>query len=128
MSFCSILSKRILTLFRVLKKGQRGEVYEVNGDQAAVIFDISENKVNDVSKDKETEQPAKPPVYWMHGNISFTEEVTFSNFIRYPLQYLILVYSVTSFFFFFKFILYFIIRAGYDNMQMYQKKKKKKRE
>lgn len=40
----------------------------MNGDQAAVIFDTSENKVNDASKeDKETEQPAKPPVYWMHG-------------------------------------------------------------
>ncbi|PON60932.1 Spastin [Parasponia andersonii] len=52
---------------RVLQKGQRGEVYEVNGDQAAVIFDISENKVHGVSKeDKETEQLAKPPVYWMH--------------------------------------------------------------
>ncbi|KAF4394734.1 hypothetical protein F8388_015640 [Cannabis sativa] len=51
---------------RVLQKGQRGEVYEVSGDQAAVIFDIGENKGNDATKeDKETEKPAKPPVYWM---------------------------------------------------------------
>lgn len=51
---------------RALSKGQRGEVYEVNGDRAAVILDIGEVKVNDVSKeDKEPEQPEKPPVYWI---------------------------------------------------------------
>ncbi|XP_062112925.1 uncharacterized protein LOC133824073 isoform X2 [Humulus lupulus] len=52
---------------RKLQKGQRGEIYEVSGDQAAIIFDIAESKANDASKeDKETEQPAKPPVYWMN--------------------------------------------------------------
>lgn len=52
---------------RALSKGQRGEVYEVNGDRAAVILDIGEDKVNDAGKeDKKPEQPEKPPVYWIH--------------------------------------------------------------
>lgn len=51
---------------RALSKGQRGEVYEVNGDRAAVILDIGEDKVNDAGKeDKKPEQPEKPPVYWI---------------------------------------------------------------
>lgn len=52
---------------RALSKGQRGEVYEVNGDRAAVILDIGEDKVNDAgNEDKKPEQPEKPPVYWIH--------------------------------------------------------------
>lgn len=76
-----IVSDRTVTSFRALSKGQRGEVYEVNGDRAAVILDIGEVKVNDVSKeDKEPEQPEKPPVYWLDGNISFPKEVALASF------------------------------------------------
>ncbi|KAL5761348.1 hypothetical protein ACOSP7_017612 [Xanthoceras sorbifolium] len=52
---------------RPLSSGQRGEVYEMNGDRVAVILDITgDKKVNEGEKDdKGTEQLAKPPVYWI---------------------------------------------------------------
>ncbi|XP_015895834.3 uncharacterized protein LOC107429632 isoform X1 [Ziziphus jujuba] len=51
---------------RALSNGQRGVVYEVNGDRVAVILDINDNKENEVKKgEKESEQPAQPPVYWI---------------------------------------------------------------
>ncbi|KAH9771618.1 AAA domain-containing protein [Citrus sinensis] len=51
---------------RALSSGQRGEVYEVNGDRAAVILDISaDNKGEGEKDDKVAEQPARPPVYWI---------------------------------------------------------------
>ncbi|XP_059656435.1 uncharacterized protein LOC132303264 isoform X2 [Cornus florida] len=50
---------------RSLSSGQRGEVYELNGDRVAVILDIGENR--DGEKDeKVAEQAAKPSVYWIH--------------------------------------------------------------
>ncbi|GAV70608.1 AAA domain-containing protein [Cephalotus follicularis] len=52
---------------RPLSSGQRGEVYEVNGDRVAVILDISsDNKVNEGEVDKkQTENSTKTPVYWI---------------------------------------------------------------
>lgn len=52
---------------RPLSKGQRGEVYEVNGDRVAVILDISSNnRTKEEQKDeKSTEDSASPPVYWI---------------------------------------------------------------
>nr|CAB3470078.1 unnamed protein product [Digitaria exilis] len=51
---------------RTLSNGQRGEVYEINGDQVAVIFDLPEDKVADGNKDEANkEQNAKPAVYWV---------------------------------------------------------------
>ncbi|CAN6164520.1 unnamed protein product [Urochloa humidicola] len=51
---------------RTLSNGQRGEVYEINGDQVAVIFDPREDKVADGDKDEANkEQNAKPAVYWV---------------------------------------------------------------
>ncbi|CAN6178702.1 unnamed protein product [Urochloa humidicola] len=51
---------------RTLSNGQRGEVYEINGDQVAVIFDPREEKVADGDKDEANkEQNAKPAVYWV---------------------------------------------------------------
>lgn len=43
----------------------------MNGDRIAVILDIAgDNKVNEGEKDdKVTEQLAKPPVYWIDGNV-----------------------------------------------------------
>ncbi|KAG8388590.1 hypothetical protein BUALT_Bualt02G0141400 [Buddleja alternifolia] len=52
---------------RTLASGQRGEVYEVNGDQIAVMFDINGDTRNEAKKDeKSTETAAKPSVYWLH--------------------------------------------------------------
>lgn len=57
----------MLHLFRTLSSGQRGEVYEVNGDQVAVIFDISGNLTEELKKEKSAEPTAKPSVCWLHG-------------------------------------------------------------
>ncbi|XP_021287638.1 uncharacterized protein LOC110419073 isoform X2 [Herrania umbratica] len=50
-----------------LSSGQRGEVYEVDGDRVAVILDIcSNNKAKGEEKDeKSTKNSASPPVYWI---------------------------------------------------------------
>ncbi|XP_021287629.1 uncharacterized protein LOC110419073 isoform X1 [Herrania umbratica] len=52
---------------RPLSSGQRGEVYEVDGDRVAVILDIcSNNKAKGEEKDeKSTKNSASPPVYWI---------------------------------------------------------------
>ncbi|KAL2492686.1 P-loop containing nucleoside triphosphate hydrolase superfamily protein [Abeliophyllum distichum] len=51
---------------RTLSSGQRGEVYEVNGDQVAVIFDITGKAPKEGEKDEKITDPAvKPSVYWI---------------------------------------------------------------
>ncbi|XP_020090267.1 uncharacterized protein LOC109711554 isoform X2 [Ananas comosus] len=51
---------------RTLSNGQRGEVYEINGDQVAVVFDSPGNKIDDDNTNKNAkEQPAKPSIYWV---------------------------------------------------------------
>ncbi|XWS54330.1 hypothetical protein CRYUN_Cryun10bG0080700 [Craigia yunnanensis] len=52
---------------RPLSSGQRGEVYEVNGDKVAVILDISsDDKAKEEERDdKSPEDSASPPVYWI---------------------------------------------------------------
>ncbi|XP_011621877.1 uncharacterized protein LOC18422392 isoform X1 [Amborella trichopoda] len=50
---------------RPLSSGQRGEVYEVNGDQVAVILDHSEKKTKDEKNGEVTEDASKAPVYWI---------------------------------------------------------------
>jgi len=52
---------------RPLTNGQRGEVYEVNGDRVAVILDINEDKVNEGEVENFNDDHAKPPVFWIHG-------------------------------------------------------------
>ncbi|KAJ4951110.1 hypothetical protein NE237_027942 [Protea cynaroides] len=53
---------------RPLSSGQRGEVYEVNGDRVAVILDSTENKTLEGDKDeKSTEQAAQSSIYWIHA-------------------------------------------------------------
>lgn len=55
-------------MFRPLSNGQRGEVYEVNGDRVAVILESSENKTDEGIRDEKlTELSAKPSVYWIQG-------------------------------------------------------------
>ncbi|ESW03643.1 hypothetical protein PHAVU_011G030700 [Phaseolus vulgaris] len=51
---------------RPLTNGQRGEVYEVNGDRVAVILDINEDKVNEGEVENFNDDHAKPPVFWIH--------------------------------------------------------------
>lgn len=51
---------------RPLSTGQRGEVYEVNGDRVAVILDLNENKENEGKDMRVTEEELKTPVYWVH--------------------------------------------------------------
>ncbi|TVU11987.1 hypothetical protein EJB05_45601 [Eragrostis curvula] len=51
---------------RTLLNGQRGEIYEINGDQVAVIFDPPEEKLADGKNDEANEeQHTKPAVYWV---------------------------------------------------------------
>lgn len=49
---------------RPLSNGQRGEVYEVNGDKVAVILDIEEKNANEGEEDK-LKEPSKPPIHWL---------------------------------------------------------------
>ncbi|WVZ07045.1 hypothetical protein V8G54_020391 [Vigna mungo] len=51
---------------RPLTNGHRGEVYEVNGDQVAVILDINEDKVNEGEVENPSDDHTKPPIYWIH--------------------------------------------------------------
>ncbi|KAL8457800.1 hypothetical protein ACS0TY_035611 [Phlomoides rotata] len=51
---------------RTLCSGQRGEVFEVNDDQVAIVFDFS-GKTEDGGKDTKSAEPtAKPSVCWLH--------------------------------------------------------------
>ncbi|OAY58956.1 uncharacterized protein LOC110609281 isoform X2 [Manihot esculenta] len=51
---------------RPLASGQRGEVYEVNGDRVAVILDFTCDSNANVERDEKVkEEPAKAPVYWI---------------------------------------------------------------
>ncbi|XP_040376870.1 uncharacterized protein LOC102705413 isoform X2 [Oryza brachyantha] len=51
---------------RTLSKGQRGEVYEINGDQVAVIFDPPAEKLHDGDNDAASkEENAKASIYWV---------------------------------------------------------------
>ncbi|PIN15511.1 AAA+-type ATPase [Handroanthus impetiginosus] len=51
---------------RTLGSGQRGEVYEVNGDQVAVVFDISGKTTEEGNDAKSGETALKPTVCWLH--------------------------------------------------------------
>ncbi|XP_022147527.1 uncharacterized protein LOC111016414 isoform X2 [Momordica charantia] len=52
---------------RPLSNGQRGEVYEVDGDRVAVILDVNDVKQDGDNEEKSSESPPKPPVYWIHA-------------------------------------------------------------
>ena len=59
---------------RALSNGQRGEVYEINGDQVAVIFDppTPTEKSHDHDEDiTSKEENAKPTIYWVDGMPQF---------------------------------------------------------
>ncbi|EPS73737.1 hypothetical protein M569_01019, partial [Genlisea aurea] len=50
---------------RTLSNGQRGEVYEVNGDQVAVIFDTSDKASEEVKDENTEEHMPKATVCWI---------------------------------------------------------------
>ncbi|KVH95812.1 AAA+ ATPase domain-containing protein [Cynara cardunculus var. scolymus] len=52
---------------RPLATGQRGEIYEINGERVAVILDSTEDKADDVKDNEKLEQSAKPSIYWIHA-------------------------------------------------------------
>ncbi|XP_038898050.1 uncharacterized protein LOC120085874 isoform X2 [Benincasa hispida] len=52
---------------RPLSNGQRGEVYEVDGDRVAVILDVNDVKTDGNKDEKSSESPPKPPIYWIHA-------------------------------------------------------------
>ncbi|CAA0826718.1 P-loop containing nucleoside triphosphate hydrolases superfamily protein [Striga hermonthica] len=60
--------KNVYTVIRgrTLSSGQRGEVYEVNGDQVAVVFDIS-SKTEEVKDEKNAETATKPSICWLNA-------------------------------------------------------------
>lgn len=51
---------------RPLATGQRGEIYEINGERVAVILDSTEDKTEDAKENEEPEESAKPSIYWIH--------------------------------------------------------------
>lgn len=50
-----------------LSNGQKGEIYEVNGDRVAVIWDVNEEKANESEVENLNNGRAKPSVYWING-------------------------------------------------------------
>ncbi|XP_057804565.1 uncharacterized protein LOC131019956 isoform X1 [Salvia miltiorrhiza] len=54
---------------RILSSGQRGEVYEVNEDQVAVVFGISCQRTEEIKEAKSAEATAKPSVCWLNVKV-----------------------------------------------------------
>lgn len=52
-----------------MSSGHRGEVYEVNGDQVAVILDSIENKTGEEGKDELSlgGDATRPSIYWINS-------------------------------------------------------------
>ncbi|XP_020255603.1 uncharacterized protein LOC109832631 isoform X1 [Asparagus officinalis] len=51
---------------RSLPNGQRGEVYEINGDQVAVILDSSKDEMKEGDNDENLKKDGKRYVYWFN--------------------------------------------------------------
>ncbi|XP_058768480.1 uncharacterized protein LOC131642227 isoform X1 [Vicia villosa] len=58
----TILPERV----SILNNGQRGEVYDVNGDQAAVILDDNVEKANENEVENPNNDRPKASVYWIN--------------------------------------------------------------
>lgn len=68
--------------FRALSNGQQGEVYEVNGDQVAVILDMSEDKAKEGEVKKPNDEHTEPPLYWVHGTIFILKLLKLFNYLQ----------------------------------------------
>ncbi|KAL8201416.1 hypothetical protein R6Q57_012755 [Mikania cordata] len=51
---------------RSIATGQRGEIYEIDGERVAVILDIAEDKTDDAKDNEKLEQSATSSIYWLH--------------------------------------------------------------
>ncbi|KAK1438053.1 hypothetical protein QVD17_03856 [Tagetes erecta] len=51
---------------RSIATGQRGEVYEIDGERIAVILENAESKTDDAKDNEKLEQPATTSIYWLH--------------------------------------------------------------
>ncbi|KAI3713969.1 hypothetical protein L1987_72558 [Smallanthus sonchifolius] len=51
---------------RSIATGQRGEIYEIDGERIAVILDGAENKADDAKDNEKLEQSATSSIYWLH--------------------------------------------------------------
>ncbi|KAI3812336.1 hypothetical protein L1987_17043 [Smallanthus sonchifolius] len=51
---------------RSIATGQRGEIYEIDGERIAVILDSAENKADDAKDNEKLEQSATSSIYWLH--------------------------------------------------------------
>ncbi|KAK1266848.1 hypothetical protein QJS04_geneDACA019369 [Acorus gramineus] len=75
---------------RCLSRGQRGEVYEVNGSQVAVILDSTENGKDEAQEGKTTEV-IKPSIYWIDSmpNIEhdYDTEAEDCDFLNHESEY-----------------------------------------
>lgn len=65
--FCLyLIFTQTIQSFRTLSNGQRGEVYEVTGDQVAVILDSMGNNMEEGNKAESiNKQDAKSSIYWI---------------------------------------------------------------
>lgn len=80
---------------RPLCNGQRGEVYEVNGEKVAVILDISsDNRAKEERDEKSTEESASPPVYWLNGIYFMSVGIIFLGFQIHFLSFPFIMFKV----------------------------------
>ena len=77
-SFCILMKPAYVVIWKVvscicrpLSNGQRGEVYEVDGDRVAVILDVNDVKPDGDTEEKSSESPPKPPIHWIQGDFIF---------------------------------------------------------
>ena len=83
-----------------MPKGQRGEVYEVNGDQVAVILDSTEDNAKEGNKDENIKQDAKPSVYWFNSmsllHDSMIMVILFSIAVNFSASLMLVMFVICS--------------------------------
>ena len=69
-----------LCFCRPLSSGQRGEVYEVNGNEVAVVLDVGETNADGEKDEKLTSQATRPSICWINDMcIELITIVTFDD-------------------------------------------------
>jgi hypothetical protein len=66
-----------------LNNGQRGEVYEVNGDRVAVILDSNEERANESEVENLNDDCKKRSVYWIDGTFFLFKILNNFNLINF---------------------------------------------
>lgn len=67
MLLCPIFVFNHLYTYRPLTTGQRGEIFEVNGNRVAVVFDNEGDTSSEGSEKKPKKQSQKPNIHWIDG-------------------------------------------------------------